>query len=235
MKLAIMQPYFFPYLGYWQLIQAVDRFVIYDDVNYIKGGWINRNRILIQGEPAYITVPVQGASPNKRICDVDISAAPHHWEEKLIWSLEQNYRRAPNFASVFPIIRRIISQRSRNLAEYLAGAIAEMACVLGVDTDIVPSSRRYGNAHLRGVDRVVDICRKECASTYVNAVGGRALYDQLRFAAEGVELQFLSMRATPYPQRCASFVAGLSIIDALMELGVEQTRARLVDYELLRT
>ena len=76
MKIAIMQPYFFPYIGYWQLIHAVDHFVIYDDVNYIKGGWINRNRILINGKPAYITVPLHKASAFKRICDTDLQPSP---------------------------------------------------------------------------------------------------------------------------------------------------------------
>ena len=118
MKLAIMQPYFFPYVGYWQLLNAVDRFVVYDDVNYIKGGWINRNRILINGKPSYITIPLNRASPNNLICDLTLQTSPV-WRRKMIKSIENTYRKAPYFDEIFPTIEKSINyeglKKLRNL------------------------------------------------------------------------------------------------------------------------
>src|SRR5215470_12501960 len=118
MKLAIMQPYFFPYIGYWQLIHAVDRFVIYDDVNYIKGGWINRNRILINNKPTYITASLSQASPFKLICDTTLQPSPR-WRDKLAKAIEVTYHRAPNFAEVFPVLERLIRNETTILSDYL--------------------------------------------------------------------------------------------------------------------
>ena len=101
MKIGIMQPYFLPYIGYWQLLNAVDKYVIYDDVNYIKGGWINRNRILINKEPKYFNVKLNGASPNKLINEVEVSN-DNIWQKKLLKTIEENYKKAPFLKKFFP-------------------------------------------------------------------------------------------------------------------------------------
>lgn len=224
--LAIMQPYFFPYLGYWQLLQAADRFVVYDDVNYIKGGWVNRNRLLIGGQPCYITVPLQQASPFSRICDLRTSARPP-WREKLVRMVDLAYRRAPHFERVFPVIAAAIRDETANLSEYLTGSLRAVATLLGLPAEIVSTSRGYRNDALSGTARVLDICRQEAATTYLNLPGGRALYDAEAFRRQGVALRFVEVACPPYRQRSPGFVPALSIIDTLMELGPTETRARL--------
>ena len=153
MQLAIMQPYFFPYIGYWQLIHAVDRFVIYDDVNYIKGGWVNRNRILINGEPAYITVPLCQSSPYKSICEIALQPSLL-WRNKLVKMVEITYRKSPCFIEVFPIIEKMIRYESDNLSDYLAHQLQTLAVFMGIKTEFIVTSRCYGNNGLSRQERV---------------------------------------------------------------------------------
>lgn len=226
-----MQPYFFPYIGYWQLIHAVDRFVIYDDVNYIKGGWINRNRILINGKPVFITAPLRQSSPYKRICDLSLQKTPG-WRDKLVRSVEITYGKAPCFGKVFPVIENLIRHKADNLAEYLAHQILTLSRFMGIETDFVTTGRGYGNNSLSGQERIIDICRREGANTYINPQGGQALYDTETFRKAGIDLRFIIMRPLPYPQRVVGFVPCLSIIDALMELGPVEMMHHLDSYDL---
>ena len=126
MRLAIMQPYFFPYIGYWQLIHAADRFVIYDDVNYIVRGWVNRNRILINGAPSYITVPLRSASQNRKICDIDIQPSAT-WRSKMTRTVELAYRKAPFFAEAFPVVGGVIQHEASNLSDYLCHQLRSLS------------------------------------------------------------------------------------------------------------
>lgn len=223
MKLAIMQPYFFPYLGYWQLVHAVDKFVVYDDVNYIKGGWINRNRILINGHPSYITVPLHQASPFKRICDTLLQPSMI-WREKLVRTIDNTYRKAPGFAEVFPVVEEITRYETDSLSEYLTHQLRSLSTFLGITTEFVATSRCYGNSELSGQDRIIDICRREGAETYLNLPGGRQLYDAGAFAQEGITLQFIEPVLGPYKHGGSQFVPGLSILDVLMWNPVEDVR-----------
>ena len=232
MKLAIMQPYFFPYIGYWQLIHAVDRFVIYDDVNYIKGGWINRNRILINGEPTYITVPLYQSSPYKRICDISLQSSPA-WRDKLVRMIEITYRKAHSFAAVFPVVEQLIRYETDNLSAYLAHQLQTLSAFMGIKTEFVVTSRCYENNELAGQARLLDISKREHAITYINLQGGQALYDSETFRNAGIDLRFIVMRPVPYKQRVAGFVPYLSIIDALMEIGPVQTKHHLDAYDLI--
>lgn len=233
MKLAIMQPYFFPYIGYWQLILAVNRFVIYDDVNYIKGGWINRNRILINGEPAYLTAPLHQASAFKRICDTTLQPSLT-WRDKQVKSIEITYRKAINFAVVFPIIERLIRHETDSLPDYLAHQLRTLSALMGVNTEFITTSRCYENSALSGQERILDICLREGATTYVNPQGGQRLYDPRAFRDSGIDLRFTVMRPFPYRQRSAGFVPYLSIIDALMEIGPIGIRQHLDAFDLIR-
>jgi WbqC-like protein len=232
MKLAIMQPYFFPYIGYWQLIHAVDRFVIYDDVNYIKGGWVNRNRILINRQPAYVTVPLHQSSPNKRICDILLHPSPY-WRSKTLKSVETTYRKAPFFGEVYPVVERLIQHETGNLSAYLAYQLQRLAAFLDIETEFVATSRRYENDRLSGQDRVIDICKREGATTYINSSGGQLLYDSESFRSAGIDLRFIVMRPLPYKQRSAGFVPSLSIIDALMEIGPVGIKRYLDAFDLI--
>ena len=215
MKLGIMQPYFLPYIGYWQLLNAVDRYVIYDDVNFIKGGWINRNRILQNGAPAYINVPMIGASSFKRINEIQVNRDPRVMG-KLLKTVEQNYRKAPSFESVMPLMERICRFEGDNLAEFLANSIRVVCDYLGITTTLVMSSQIEIDISLRAQDKVIDICRRQGATEYFNAIGGQTLYDQMSFARFGIRLQFLKTAAVTYSQGKGAFVPNLSILDVLM-------------------
>ena len=230
--IAIMQPYFFPYIGYWQLIHAVDRFVIYDDVNYIKGGWINRNRLLINGEPVYITVPLYQSSPYKRICDTTLQPSTI-WRNKLVKMVEITYRKAPCFAEAFPVIESLIRYEADNLADYLAHQLQMLAAFMGIKTVFVLTSRCYDNEHLSGQSRVLDICKREKASIYLNLRGGQSLYDAEIFRGSGITLRFTAIHPLPYKQRGGEFSPYLSIIDALMEVGPVEIKRHLDAFDLI--
>lgn len=218
MQLAIMQPYFFPYLGYWQLMNSVNRFVVYDDVQYIKRGWINRNRILMGDRPGYITIPLCDASQNRSICELKL-ARDAVWRTKLLKTIVQNYRRAKHFDESFQIISSVITCPADDLADFLFYQLQNISNAIGISTEIVRTSRTYGNQDLHGQLRVLDICQREHASTYVNAPGGRLLYHAKSFADLNINLRFIEPCLPTYQQCRPGFVAGLSIIDAMMAVG----------------
>lgn len=233
MKLAIMQPYFFPYIGYWQLIHAVDRFVIYDDVNYIKGGWINRNRLLINGEATYITAPLHQSSPFKWICSTTLQPSLL-WRDKLVKTVENTYRKASYFKEVFPVVESLIRYQTNNLSDYLAHQLQILSAFMAIDTEFVVTSRCYGNNDLVAQERVLDICNREGARTYINPQGGQSLYADEAFSQAGIDLRFIIMQPLPYKQRGNGFVPYLSIIDALMEIGPEEIMHHLNAFELIK-
>jgi hypothetical protein len=229
-KLAIMQPYFAPYLGYFQLMAAVDRFVLLDDVNFINRGWINRNRILVGGREHMITIPLRGASQNLRINEIELDdQAP--WRAKLARTLEQAYRKAPYFEETMPLLRAQLACPDSGLAPFLRASLASFHAWLELPCRLVDSAAAYGNESLKGAERIMDICRREGAAVYINPPGGRELYDAAAFAAQGTELRFLKPRLLPYPQGTAEFLPGLSIIDILMHQGRAATRAALTPTE----
>jgi len=227
MKLAIMQPYLFPYLGYFQLIRAVDAFVVYDDVNYIKGGWINRNSILASGDKQLITLPLQGASPNKLINQVEVGGS-HNIQQ----SLRHSYGKAPYFDTVYPMLEDILAQTEKNLARFLDFQLRRICDHLGLHPRWHISSALAKDNGLRGQDKVLSICEELGATHYINVPGGKALYDQPSFTARGLQLSFIQPRAVSYRQFGSGFVPSLSIIDVMMFNGVEGTRKLLEDYDL---
>lgn len=232
MKLAVMQPYFFPYIGYWQLVHAADKFVVLDDVNFIKAGWVNRNRILVNGKPTYITVPIQKASQNRLICDTN-RAPSQLWCEKTLKTVTLAYRRAPYLDQIFPDLSRMLQDEACNLSDYLVHQLQALVSLMGIDTPITTSSRSYANSHLRGQERILDICRQESASEYINLPGGHALYDSVAFSAQGITLRFLVTYPIPHPQRASRFIPNLSIIDTLMEVGTNGIDAHLQSCDLV--
>jgi len=231
MKLAIMQPYFFPYIGYWQLIHAVDKFVIYDDVNYIKGGWINRNRILINGKPVYITAPLHKASPYKRICDI-VLLSSQAWRDKLVKMVEITYRKAAYFDEVFPVIEKLIRHEVINLSDYLLHQIQTLVLFMDIKTELVTTSRSYCNDHLSGQARLIEICSFERATIYINPEGGQDLYNPEDFRNSGLKLRFHVVHPLTYKQRVNGFIPYLSIIDLLMEIGPVEIKYHLDEFDL---
>lgn len=232
MKLGIMQPYFFPYIGYWQLMNAVDKYVIYDDVNFIKGGWINRNRILMNGEAKMINLKMNGASPNKLINEVEV-AEDIVYNKKLLKTIESCYKKAPYFEDVFPIIENIIIQDNKNLAKYLEYSIRKICKYLSINTELIVSSTLNKNNDLKGQDKVIAICNVLGADEYYNAIGGQELYSYSKFNTHGVKLSFLKTGMIEYQQFNNDFVPNLSILDVMMFNSVEDIKKMLNLYELL--
>jgi len=231
MKVGIMQPYFFPYIGYWQLINAVDKYVIYDDVNFIKGGWINRNRILMNGQAKMINLQMHNASPNKLINEVEVLGNPIY-NKKLLKTIESCYNKAPQYANAFPVIESIITQDKRDLAHYLECVIRQICKYLQIDTEIIVSSTINKNNDLRGQDKVIEICKVLGADEYFNAIGGQDLYSNEDFVAQGIKLSFLRTGAIRYKQFNNEFVPNLSIIDVMMFNSIEEIKKMLGEYEL---
>lgn len=214
MKLAVMQPYFFPYLGYFQLIHAVDVFVVYDDVAYIKQGWINRNFLLADCRPQRFTVPLSGASSFRAIHAVQPAAG--RWRGKFLESLRHAYARAPQFSEVYSLVEAVVHSGSTSIADLAVESLKAVMSYADLRTSIRPTSRVYDNAQLTGQHRILDICRQEGADTYVNLPGGKSLYDRAAFAAKGVDLLFIEMNDVAYPQFRCDFVPNLSVLDVLM-------------------
>ncbi|MBR3160275.1 MAG: WbqC family protein [Atopobiaceae bacterium] len=231
MKLAIMQPYYIPYIGYWQLIADADVFVIYDDVNYIKNGWINRNRILINGSPRYINLPVIGASPNKLINEISTNYDEKS-KKKSLRMIDNAYRKAPQYEGVLSLFQEMINFEGDNLALFLEHSIRLFAKYMHMDTEILMSSDLDKDTSLRGQDKVIDICKRLSADEYVNTSAGSHLYSFEDFAAAGISLQFITTKIIEYTQFKNDFCPNLSILDVLMFNDVVAVESFLRSYDI---
>jgi len=224
-----MQPYFLPYIGYFQLINAADLFVLYDDVNYIKQGWINRNRILMNGQPHYITIGLSGASSFKKINEIILNVD----SQKLLKTIHQSYSKAEHFSETYSLVEKIINHGDSNLATFVSNSILEVMKYLSIESKCVASSDEQIGKELKGKDRVISICKHYQADQYYNAIGGMVLYDKEEFKEKGIELKFLRTKAVSYAQFENDFVPSLSIIDVLMFNSKDEVRNMLNEYELV--
>jgi hypothetical protein len=232
MKVAIMQPYFFPYLGYFQLMAAVDVFIVYDNIQYTKKGWINRNRLLRNGEAAVFSLPLQNASDFLEIRERSIAA--DFKPEKLLNKFAGAYRHAPGFASVFPLIDEIVRYEEANLFRFLYHSIRRTCEYLDIRTQLRISSEMDVDHGLTKQEKVLAICRAAGAATYVNSIGGVDLYSSAEFRKWDVDLKFLRSAPFEYGQFDHDFTPLLSIVDVLMFNPIETVRARLSSgYELI--
>lgn len=232
MTIAIMQPYIFPYIGYFQLINAVDKFIIYDDVNFINKGWINRNRILVSGQPHLLTIPLKDASQNKLILEVELLNSDP-WRKKLLKTIQQSYQKAPNYQTVFPVIEDVVNFETNSIAALNLYALKKICNLMKIETEIVPSSSVYNNSQLKAQERILDICKQENADSYINPIGGMELYERTKFEKEGIRLNFIQSIGSPYSQFKNAFVPWLSIIDILMFNDPEIIDRLLQEYELI--
>ena len=230
MTLAANQPYFLPYLPYWQLIDSADVFLVSDDYAFMKASWICRNRILVAGRVQYFRVEVSGASCHRLISDMQM--APWRADEKLR-TLEMAYHKAPCFREGYGLAERILLGGGENLCSFLTASIREVCDYLGVSTRIRFTSDLPGNALLRREERIYDMCRQLGADRYVNAIGGRSLYSFGEFRSRGIDLCFLHSEVPAYRQLSDSFVPGLSVIDAIMNVPRGQLREMLDKRTLL--
>jgi hypothetical protein len=234
MKIAIMQPYFFPYIGYFKLIDAVDKFVIYDDVNYIKRGWINRNNILINGKSNLINLPIKNASQNKLINQtfLDINEKTVN---KFSNSIEMAYSRAPFFKDVNPIIQDILNNCSNEIpiSKITGMSLIKVARYLKINTVFEYSSEKYEETKgIQKEDRLIQICKKNNAHIYINSFNGKNLYSKKYFKKNNIELFFLQNQVNSYIQYNNAFIPNLSIIDVLMFNSISNIKKMILKYNL---
>jgi len=228
MKIAIMQPYLFPYLGYFQLIRAVDAFVVYDDVNYIQRGWINRNYILANEDSQLITLPLLRASQNKLINQIEVGG-----KHKILQSLRHSYGKAPFFDTVYPVIEDCLNQSEENLASFLDYQLRRICDYLGLNPQWHISSTLEKDNELRGQEKILSICKELGGTHYINMPSGKVLYDQESFAESKLKLSFIQPRAVSYCQFGKEFVPYLSIIDVMMFNDRESCAGLLEEYDLV--
>lgn len=233
MKLAIMQPYFFPYIGYFQLLHAVDKFVVYDNIEFTKKGWIHRNRILVNGADAYISLMLRKDSDYLQVRERVLSEEFQKEKEKIIRRIEGAYKKAPFFFETVPLISEIVGYNDKNLFNYVYHSIERIQDHLGIDAKLIVSSGVGINHELKGKEKVISLCKGLGATHYINPIGGVELYKKEEFIKNGVELSFLKSRETQYKQFDNGFVPWLSIIDVLMFNGKEGTKQMLNQYDLV--
>jgi hypothetical protein len=229
--LGIMQPYFLPYIGYWQLLAAVDRFVIYDNIKYTKKGWINRNRFLRDGSDVFFTLPLKKGSD---FLNIDQRAIADDFDpDSLLKPIESAYRKAPHFASAFAVFEAIVRSTPRNLFEFLHNGLRLTAEYLEIKTPIVVSSSVAIDHELKGEDKVIALCGALGATRYVNFIGGREMYAVEHFNAAGIDLKFIRSRPIEYPQFDRPFVPSLSILDVMMFNSRDTVRGMVGAYDLV--
>ncbi|MBO0198048.1 MULTISPECIES: WbqC family protein [Vibrio] len=214
MKLALMQPYLFPYIGYYQLAYHSDFFLFYDDVTYIKGGYINRNNILTKNGKHLFTLPIHKASSFTLIKDLEYTDKTG----KLLSTIRQNYSKAPFFDEVFPIIEKVICYKDRSVSKISALSIIEVFKYLGLDFKFDFTSNIDYERDKSAKEKIYNLCHIYNCNNYVNTLGGVSLYDKEEFKNEGISLNFIEFCADEYYQfnNKDSFISHLSIIDVMM-------------------
>jgi len=231
-KIGIMQPYFLPYIGYFQIIMAVDLFVFYDDVQFIKGGWINRNRIIINNELRYLTIPLKDASANKLIKDTFVKKDQKDFliiEKKI----EQCYKKAPFFSVVFPLIQTVMKGDYKTISELSISSIEMVSKYLLLSTKFVVSSEKFADtSNYKRSERLARICHTFSAKTYINAVGGQELYDKEGFLRMGIKLQFLKSQNSA-EGLIDNNLLNVSILHLLMYYSPARIKILLQNYKLI--
>lgn len=231
MKTAIMQPYFFPYIGYFQLVNAVDIFIVYDNIKYTKKGWINRNRFLCNRTDAIFSIPLKKGSDSLAIRDREI--ANEFNKNKLLNQFSGAYKSSPYFEQAFIIIEKIIQYDEINLFQYIYNSIIEICRYLKINSEIIISSSIEQEPSLKKQDRVIALCQQVGANRYINAIGGQSLYKKKEFNQNGIDLYFIKSQPITYKQFSNEFVPWLSIIDVMMFNSVDLIRAYLDRYNLI--
>lgn len=231
-SIGIMQPYFMPYIGYFQLIEAVDEFIIYDNIQYTKKGWINRNRILTGGTDKYITLPLKKDSD---FLDVRERFLSETFEpRKLLRQIETAYRRAPYFQETYSFLEPVIQYRETNLFQYIYHSVTKVCEYLEIRTPIVISSHLTYDNTLKSQEKVIAICKERQCDRYINAIGGMELYRADDFAKENMELYFIQTERMEYPQFHNDFIPSLSMIDVMMFNSKAEIRSMLKGFRLIK-
>ena len=225
-RIAIMQPYIFPYIGYFQLINYVEKFVFYDDVTFIKQGWINRNKIMVNRQEIFFTVPLSNASSNNQIHEIEINKNIFKKVKKKFYkSIEQSYGKAPYFKEVNEIIKSSFDLDTNKISEVAEHSVKSISHYLELKTNFDNSKNAYQNDELSGQERVIDIVLKEKANHYVNPIGGQILYDKETFKQSGINLSFIKVNGN---------IKNRLIIDILMNFNKKEVKNILNQYSILK-
>lgn len=216
---AIMQPYFLPYLGYLNLMSSVDLFIVHDDVQYTKRGWINRNRFFDGAREVKFQVPLQKGSVESLISERSLSTS--YQPNSLLRIFDNRYKRSENWDLHRSDINRILNSDHRNLADFLTSSLESLAETLSLECQIIRSSELDLPTNLRGQDRVLEICNLLGSDTYINPPGGKSLYDAETFRKRDIDLKFIMPLLSPYGSS-QPFIPGQSVVDALAEATTEE-------------
>jgi hypothetical protein len=231
-RVAIMQPYFLPYLGYWQLMDCVDKFVIYDDIQFTKKGWIHRNRYFNNGCDQMFTLPLKKDSDYLDIVERELSDSWDKEQLKLVRKIEGAYKKSPYFKEGIDIVHECLSFDNKNLFEFILNSIKLVRKRLGIETELITSSEVGHTKDLIGEDRVIAVCKRLQATEYVNPIGGKNLYSKERFGEEGIDLKFHKIHDLKYDQMNCDFLPNLSILDVLMFTGIDGAKRELKNFEI---
>lgn len=225
--IAIMQPYFLPYIGYWQLLNYADEFVVYDDVEYSKGGWINRNRYQCNGRVEYFTIPLRNASDYLLIRERELSANFEQSRSKLLRQVSASYKKAPFFDEGMFLFESCLRLDIKNLFEFNLASICTVREFLGITTNVLISSEVCSDNSLRREERLFSICRSLNATRYINPIGGVDLYKKSDFSKKNITLEFQNVQVSRYQQVSDVFFPNLSILDFVMCVGQKGVSAQL--------
>lgn len=216
MKVGIMQPYVFPYLGYFQLIDSVDKFIFFDDVNFIKKGFINRNFILSNNEKKLFTIKLSKASQNKLINQVELYDINNPLGD-LIKILEHNYNKAPYFIETIELIDKLNKLKCKSISDLAIESLVAISNYLNQTVRFEISSVKHADSFgLIKSNRLIQICKKCNSKVYINSIGGSTLYNKEEFLLKGIDLYFIQGKLDSYKQFNNDSITGLSIIDVLM-------------------
>ena len=232
MKLAIMQPYFLPYIGYFQLINAVDEFVVYDNIQFTKKGWINRNRILVNGKDDFISLPLKKDSDYLDIKDRFLADSWIIERKKMLNKIKETYKKAAYFDSVYPVMEKIIMYNESNLFKFVLNSLNLVIEYIGLNTPLIISSTISIDHTLKSEKKVIEICKAKNATNYINPIGGAGLYDKEHFSKEGIKLEFIKANDIIYTQFDKKFLPFLSIIDVMMFNSKEEIKNLLSSFIL---
>ncbi len=234
MKIGIMQPYFFPYLGYFQLLNMVDRYVVYDNAKFANNKWGFRNQILINGAPSYVRIKTKKASQNKLFNEIEVSGDTEA-REKTMQTVECAYGKAPHFSEVMPMLEQFFRADYKNLAECSIASNRLVCDYLGIKTELLLMSDLECDRDAKRQYRIYDVCKALDCDEYINSIGGTELYDFEEFRENGIELAFLKTDDITYPQFGGEFVPNLSIIDVMMFNSVPEIQEMLGRFTLIKS
>ena len=233
MKVGIMQPYLFPYLGYFQSINAVDKFVLYDDVQYIKRGWINRNNLLCNKKPHMFVFSIIKDHQYKNINERFYINGFNIEKEKFLNTLKTFYKKAPYFIGIYSLIEKILVYPDNNVSEFNENSLKIMCEYLDIKTQFIKSTDLSKNKELKGEYKIIQINKILNSNCYINSIGGIELYLKENFQKENIKLNFIKMKDVNYRQFDGEFVSNLSIVDVLMFNSKEEVKKLLNEYELV--